>query len=453
MNEKNDKNGKRRLSANEPAAKAAIIGFLAILFLIPLNMVRDIIHERAGYRHQAETGIRQSWAESQTVTGPVLAIPYTAEESYSYFDQDLQKPVRATRNVIRTRYVLPDTLEIDTTADLELRGRGLYEIPVYTATVSGTATFRFEGEAPTESEDTRPFLFFSVGDIRGIGGNVEVVADGEARPIQPGTGVQAFPSGFHAPLENPGTGEHTLRADFSFSLKGSTSLAFIPLGKDTAITIASPWPHPSFGGRYLPETREIGDDGFRAHWNTGFLATDMERRFLECTGATSCNLSNASLNVTFYQPVDIYQQALRAAKYGILFIALTFALFFLFEILKAMQVHPVQYALVGSALALFFLLLVSLSEHLAFGLSYALSAAAVAGLLGYYVSFVLRSAQWGGIFAGLVTAVYALLYAILASEDNALLMGSLFLFGMLAAIMVLTRKVDWYGRAEKAKAE
>jgi inner membrane protein len=205
------------------------------------------------------------------------------------------------------------------------------------------------------------------------------------------------------------------------------------------------WPHPSFVGQFLPQRREVTAEGFTAHWQSSFFATNYEERLQACLGHRHClSDSDNPFAVSFINPVDQYLKSERAIKYALLFIALTFAGFFLFEVLKRLAVHPMQYGLVGLALALFYLLLLSLAEHVPFALAYLLAAAACVLLLGIYLSAVLRSAWRGGAFALALGLLYGLLYVLLDAEDYALLMGSLLVFGLLAGVMLLTRRLDWY---------
>jgi inner membrane protein len=227
-------------------------------------------------------------------------------------------------------------------------------------------------------------------------------------------------------------------------LQGMEQLEFVPLGKETVVHVQSSWPHPSFVGRFLPDQRTVGDAGFDAVWRSSHLSTNIQQLWDNCGRRECPPLMSSAMGVAFIQPVDIYLKAERAAKYGVLFIGLTFAAFFLFEVLKGLAIHPIQYGLVGIALALFFLLLFSLSEHLSFGVSYLVAASACIGLLTFYTAYVLRGVRRAAGFAALLSALYASLYVLLQIEDLALLMGSLLLFAILAAVMALTRKVDWY---------
>ncbi|MDH4325245.1 MAG: cell envelope integrity protein CreD, partial [Betaproteobacteria bacterium] len=154
--------------------------------------------------------------------------------------------------------------------------------------------------------------------------------------------------------------------------------------------------------------------------------------------------SRHELAVSFIEPAGLYQQLERGSKYGFLFIGLTFAAFLLFELLRRLAIHPIQYALVGLALAMFFLLLTALSEHIAFGRAYLIATLACVGLISVYLMRVLRSVSLGLAFGGALASLYAMLYALLKAEDYSLLGGALLLFALLAAVMIATRRIDWY---------
>lgn len=247
--------------------------------------------------------------------------------------------------------------------------------------------------------------------------------------------------------------------DLRLTLGGTERFAFVPLADENHVRLQSSWQHPNFDGQYSPRSPSIGATGFDASWDISALASGVQAQYLSGASgdAGTAGVPDAvvaqegrapgtleSLSVTLSEPVNLYSQADRASKYGVLFIALTFVGFFMFELIKRLAIHPIQYALVGLALAIFFLLLLSLSEHIPFVWAYVSASAACIGLLGIYLSAVLRSAMRAFGFAGMLTLLYGALYGLLVSEDNALVLGSLMLFAILAAIMIVTRRIDWY---------
>jgi inner membrane protein len=236
------------------------------------------------------------------------------------------------------------------------------------------------------------------------------------------------------------------RAAFSLDLDlaGMERLDIVPAAGETNVSLRSPWPHPSFGGRFLPETRSVSERGFEAAWRMSDLGANVRQAFQRCLQSKCDAYLAGSFGVSLVQPVDVYQKTYRALHYGILFVGLTFALFFLYEVICGLRVHPVQYALVGLALVAFFLLLLALAEHVGFGLAYGLGAAACVALVGAYVRIALGSSARAASLAALLAALYGALYVVLGSEDYALLMGALLVFAALAAFMLVTRRLDWY---------
>lgn len=289
-------------------------------------------------------------------------------------------------------------------------------------------------------------------DTRSIRDRVQVDWDGAQPALFPG-GVDATgaPNGIHTDLGVMPANKTPVTREFRIvlSLMGTKRLDIVPVGAATTVALASAWPHPSFTGRILPDSgTRIFKEGFTAQWRTSHFATNLSQLHQRCVQSRQCDAFNQhSLTVSFIQPVDLYQSVARSVKYGFLFIGLTFAAFFLFEVLKRLAIHPVQYALVGLALAIFFLLLISLSEHLGFATAYAIAAASCVALIAYYVAHVLGSMRRGALFGLALSALYGLLYVLLRVEDHALLMGSLLVFACIASAMVATRRVDWYAVA------
>ncbi|MBY0377280.1 MAG: inner membrane CreD family protein, partial [Gammaproteobacteria bacterium] len=285
--------------------------------------------------------------------------------------------------------------------------------------------------------------------------------DGRSYEFQQNSQLDMFSHGVHAPLaEMDLKTPKQVKFSLNLAIDGIEQMAFIPIAKNNQITLASKWPHPQFFGRFLPSPKErkIDQNGFNATWNISSLSSNAQQQLLnaECcrtapgtenTGTPAAATMGANMDsfgVAFIEPINIYSQSDRAIKYGLLFVALSFAAFFLFEILKQLPIHPVQYGLVGLALALFFLLLISLSEHVRFVIAYLIASFACISLIGFYLTYVLKSWKRGFGFSAALTVLYGVLYGLLQSENNALVMGSMLLFSVLAVIMLVTRKVDWY---------
>lgn len=445
--------------------KALIVGALIFLIGLPLTMIQSTISDRMAYHAQAVSSIAADSVREQTVIGPLLVIPYTDEyEEEQLLEAEPRKTRLVKRAVSKRLLVFPDDLQVKGTVDTDQRYRGIHKVLVYSGqhAISGDFVLPTLASFEREKPDSRitpgkPFVALTIEDVRGIRNIPKITWNGTAVEFTQGADLAAFKNGLHAPVDI-GDLRQAANVNFSFDLglDGIERLHFVPVAKNNQFTLSSKWPHPQFGGRFLPtpKTRTVDANGFAATWNISALATNAQQQLaqLEQAGNRSGSApgGNATLenmdyfSIGFIEPVDIYSQADRAVKYGLLFVALTFAAFFLFELLKQLPIHPVQYLLVGLALALFFLLLVSLSEHIRFVQAYLIASSACIVLIGFYLAHALRNWKRGMGFGIALTVLYGVLFGLLRSENNALVMGSILLFGVLSAIMIATRKVDWY---------
>jgi len=428
------------------------VGGLVLLLLIPLLMIRGVIQERQMYREQAVARAAQNSAGSQTFIGPMRVVPWTDTRRVEYTDDKGAIQHRIERSSGQLLQ-MPRTLDVEGDLQPRMLKVGLYRVGVYEW--HGKLRAAFDPALPAVAANVQreygaPYLVFGMSDVRGLVGTPALRVDGRPLPLLAGTGALAKRfSGMHAPL--PSIAGGTLGGNevaMDFVLKGTQSLAVAPLADDNRIHLASAWPHPKFEG-YSPRS-DLRADGFTADWRISSLASNVQAQLRGARDEDASSTFGGSVGsvdtagVSLVDPVDIYTKADRASKYGLLFVVLTFVGFALFELIKRLPIHPLQYLLVGLALAIFFLLLLSLSEHIAFLPAYLIAAGACIGLQFVYLSGVLRSWLRAAGFATMLTALYGVLYGLLISEDNALLMGSLLLFGILAAIMWITRKVDWY---------
>lgn len=441
--------------------KSLITGFLIVLILIPLQMVSGLVRERSNYRDEAERSIWQSYAGPQTLTGPVVVVPY--KEIFATLEPNPAQEGQA-RSVLKfvekQLLVFPKTLHVNAEVTPSERYRGIHKTLVYEMQSRWEGTIALPDTRNPESlkglqpsaghvryELGRPYVMLGIADTRGLMSAPQLELDGKPLTLEQGTLVDAVPQGLHAPIDLTSAGTSTSTSEsgdrvvpFSLTLPllGAQSLAFTPVADENDIAINSPWPHPSFDGSFLPRTRTVDAKGFHGNWKVTAFNTNARTQLTAHAGATD------TISVKLIDPVNVYLQAERAVKYGMLFVLLTFAGFFMFELVKQLRIHPIQYLLVGLALALFFMLLLSLSEHIAFWKAYVGASVACIGLLGFYLSFVLQSWKRGVTFATLLSVLYGALYGLLLSEDNALVLGSTLLFVILSAIMVLTRRIDWY---------
>ena len=432
--------------------KCLLLALLGLLLAIPLSMIESTIAERTGYRDQAVNAIAAASAGRQVLAGPVLAIPVEEE-----FDDEIAagkgdaggvRVVRRKRTL--TVIVLPKKLQMKGGLKIERRAYGIHSAAVFDMHVvlSGAFDPPSETDVPNRGRNSviawgQPRLVVGVSDARGLITEPRLrVADAALVGVR-GTLPTNLGSGFHADLPERGMPTRPLSFSAEFDLIGTESFAMKPLAELTDAELQGNWGDPSFGGDFLPRERQVGAQGFQAHWTVSALAANLQREALTATpGQAMAELP--AFNVRLIDPVDIYHQALRAVKYGSLFVVVIFAAFFAIEIIAALPIHPIQYLLVGLALALFFLLLVSLSEHVAFAWAYLAAATGSVGLIVAYLAAVLRG--WGRALGvgGALMLLYGALFGVLQSEQNALLLGSLLLFAILAALMLGTRRVDWY---------
>ncbi|HEY0956404.1 MAG TPA: cell envelope integrity protein CreD [Roseateles sp.] len=413
--------------------KLAILALVTLLLCTALARIAGLVDERQQRQHEAEQSVQQSQAGPQTLLGPLLM--RHCKETWPAFRDGTQ-----TRSF--TALLPPSQLQVGGRVSPDPRYRGLFKINSYASKLSIAARWdEFDRlNPPAENAGGRVecgevVAMFSASDARGLQ-DVVLQRDGRPLAVKPGTTHGTHAAGLHAVIAMPRTGE-TLELTLAVALVGTQRLAVVPAAASTAVSLQSPWPHPSFVGRFLPAEREVGEAGFSARWQVSELAS---------SAAADVAAGKAELDtlaVELMDPVNPYVMSDRAIKYGLMFIALTFVTVGLTELLTGRRVHPVQYLLVGLALSLFFLLL-SLSEHLPFLTSYLIAAGAAAAVLTPYAAAMLGGWGRGLAFGGGITLLYGALYVLLSREQTALVIGAVLLFGVLALVMTLTRKLDWY---------
>ncbi len=422
--------------AGGPGVKAALVGVLLLILLIPLNIVQSLVEERSQRSAEVIADIGAVWGHEQRVQGPHLVVPY----NYA-----VPGAASGTSNVKRRIFLLlPEKLEIDGTVDVQSRSISLYQANVYTAKLTMTAHYRLP-ELLTHPNVSEPFYEemlagLMLGDVQGLQGDIEISANGTPLKILPGAGYgKRADFGVHGRVPRGIKPGDSVVLVASFSLRGSEALNIWPSGAKSDITLSSAWPSPGFQGRFSPVTRTVSDKGFTANWQTLRLAQGIGPVLDEN------HARREYISVRFVDPVNRYSMAERSVKYGSLFVLMTFAVLYLFEVISGRRVHPVQYMLTGLALCLFFLSLLALAEHLSFGAAYALSAAIIIGLVTAYARSVTRSSGWAIGILGTLAALFGYLYGVLLLEDMALLAGTTLLIVAIAGAMWLTRRVDWYG--------
>ena len=429
--------------------KAGSIIFIVLLLLIPAEMIRSLISERESTQHNAIHEVSSKWGEEQTISGPFISIPY-----YRYVKEFSKKD--SVEKVVQLKeyiHILPTQLNISGSINPEKRHRGIYEIVVYESKLNLSGTFN---SLDLSSLDIQPqnILFdkaeFVVGisDLRGIERQVELTWKNQPVSFNPGvTSSDVVESGINAIIGVDPKDNSAHNFSLSLDLKGSQLLYFTPVGKVTDISLSSGWPNPSFTGAFLPDSNKVSDNGFKANWNVLHL----NRNYPQMWTNSRFSIEESAFGTDLLLPVDSYQKSYRSIRYAILFIGFTFLAFFFIEVLNKIFIHPIQYILVGVALIVFFTLLLSISEHLKFNLAFILSALATLLLIAGYVKAILKSGKLSMLTTGILTVLYTFIFVIIQLQDYALLIGSIGVFTILALVMYISRKIDWYNLNLKEK--
>ncbi|NQZ22538.1 MAG: cell envelope integrity protein CreD [Colwellia sp.] len=439
--------------------KLAIIAFVTVLLLIPLNMISGKIIERSQFLEQAKNSVSQSWTGKQKVMSALIVIPYNINHKVTLVNKVTKEKTIHVNKVAKQKFVIPDKINIVSTIVNEVRSKGIYKIPVYTTKleISGTilqstlqaALKIIEKEANGGSIGT-PYLTTTVSDPRGINSIPTLQWQDKQVSFKPGSKLLKNHNGLHAYL--PGLNESTselIRFKFQLELRGMEEISFIPIGKEAEISVSSTWPHPQFIGSFLPISREISKDGYQAVWKITSFASNITDKINKCENGSCDALFSSHFGVKHIEAVDVYLQSERSVKYGMLFIGLSFITFFIFEVIMKLPIHPIQYTLVGFAIATFYLLLISLSEHINFLLAYIIASVCCTSLLLFYLRYVLAGYKQALAFSGILLILYSVLYVIISAEDLALVMGAILTFTSLAIVMFATRNINWYQVGEQ----
>ena len=424
--------------------KMIVVGVLVIICWVASLFVLGVVSEREGRQSEAEAQVAEDWGRPQVVAGPVLVIPTTKSIANPHV------PSVVTQQVL---YILPKDLSIESEIKPEVRKRGIFSAPVYRTKLnfSGSFTpinFIELGVNANQVLWDKATLMIGLSDTRSVDAT-SAKFDGREIKFAPGAELWSVNGmGVHAPVYLiPGSGEHSF--SFELDLSGSKGISFLPLGDVTKVSAQAPWGSPSFTGAFLPDTEELSKDNFSAAWQVSSLGRSYPSAWVGSGNGMINNeysqaLAASTFGVDLFREVTFYTLVSRTVKYAILFIALTFLAFYLFEVTSGIKIHPFQYILIGAALVLFYLLLLSISEHIGFGRSYLISSIMTLGLVTTYSASVLKARSRAWIVATILAILYAYLYAILQLEQFALLFGTLFLFVALAAVMYTTRKIEWY---------
>ncbi len=421
--------------------KAIIVGFLALTLLIPSIVIQELIHERQNRSRETIEKINAKWSNVQTICAPILCIPYSID-----YTGTNNKPFQDNHEL----NITPELLHVKTLLSPEERYYGIYKTILYKSEQKLSGEFSLKDFPQLENATVywdKAYIRLGVSDLRGITSNIVFELAGKPYGAE-ASGRQEANLGKElvVSLDKDAVRQTDQSISFlcKFNLNGSSSINYIPVGKTTTVQVAGAWNSPGYTGSFSPE-HTLNNQGFDATWNVLRFNRNIPEVWID---NQVDSFSDSSFGVNLVETVDHYQQNMRSAKYAIMFIALTFIVFFFVEILTKKRIHPIQYLLVGVALILFYSLLLSISEHLNFGMAYLIASVATIGLITVYTQSIFRNKTQTGILTFVLCLLYAFLYMVLQLEDIALLVGSIGLFIILAIIMYFSRKVNWYKQEE-----
>lgn len=428
----------KNMIKNSTTLKLLMVGLIILILMIPMGMITSIIFEREGLNIQAKQEVRNKWALDQRLSGPIITIPYTKEH------------VSADETVFTSDhlfYLLPEEQSVIGSVDPDQLNRGIYSIVVYQSDITVTGSFDLSivtASIPSMSRIKWDEAFMTIGisDLRGIDNEFEIEIDDELFEANSGSKLgHLIKSGITIDLPDYSKGTtESLNYSFDLSLKGSSNLSFVPIGESNDVRLTSTWADPKFDGDILPDEREVTEEGFKAVWKTIAL----NRNFPQYWSDGEIASLDFTFGVDLLLPIDDYKKSIRSAKYSVLFLALTFLIFLITEIKNGKRVHPFQYLLVGLALSLFYILLISISEHSNFNIAYLIAASAVIILISLYTYSVFKDKKIGGLIFITLTLLYSFIFVLLKMASFALLFGAIGLLLILAATMYFSRNIDWY---------
>lgn len=427
-------------------ARSFTVAAIVIGLLVPLGQVESLVSERSVMRDSAEARVAAGWGGEQVIGGPVLALPVDTRE---------RDPTDDKREVVSRswRYLLPAALDASTSLTPVERHSGIYRVNAYTANVALTARFTGDsllkllavtGNSTIALGEVR--LLLPIRELRGI--REITLASWNGRELAVSPALDGIVSGISAPVDMSTGASTDAIFEFRGVIAGTKNFAVLPFGRTTTVRMKSAWPHPSFSGAFLPAHYTLNAAGFDATWQVLEVNRNYPQAWID-TAVSGSTLASSAFGVELYDPVDVYQRNYRAIHYAVLFIALTFLCLFLWEQVAKRRLHAMQYLLIGLALATFYLLLIALSEHMSFGLAYGVAALGQVIVLGVYLVGAMRARLAGSLAAAGIAGVYSALYLLVLSEQYALLLGAVFLFVILAAVLWITRCVDWHAMTKE----
>lgn len=427
------------LRKNSTTQKVIIVVLLTLVMLIPVNMLKNMVKERQGNKNAEQTEMGWKWGGKQQLTGPILVVPYT------------EKPNRT--GSIKYAYILPDLFNVKGNIIPEIRTRGVQRVLNYQAIMNIDGEFPFPDIEKLNIDSSQVvwedcFIMLGIPNLQGIKNKIAFNINNKPSDVMPGVPANDIAdSGIASKIRLDPDNKNTIKYNFDLTLNGTEGIYFLPVGKQTSIHMQSTWHAVKYTGNFVATEKADVKDGIDAKWDI----FDYNRNFTQMWKGKNTKLQESILGIDLELPIDHYQKTLRAVKYAIMFIVLTFLVFFMLELLGKKRIHPIQYLLVSSALVLFYSLLLSLSEHIGFDKSYVISSLAVITLITAYSHSIFKNKKQT-VFMGLFLIIlYLFLYIVIQVEDMALLLGSIGLFIALATVMYTSRKIDWYKEDSKTE--
>lgn len=436
---------------NSITARMIMIITIILILLIPLSYIKDLIREREYRQDDVINEINNKWGKDVLLYGPILKVPYKTYKEKSVFNQETKQYTTEKEVFVNYAYFFPRTLDFDANINSKKKKRNNYESVVYESNIVLNGTFNnpdFSSKSINENDIIwdKSSIIFKTSNLKGIRNEVKIQLNNNSYTFQ--TNYDSKSNGYLDELESnylkEENSDFTKNQNFKLTLSynGSKSMQFIPIGKTTTAQMISNWKNPSFTGNYLPinEGKKVTANGFKANWKV----LDINRPFSQQFFGNLPNLSEYAFGTNFIVPVDEYQKSNRSSKYGFMVIGLTFLVFFLIQTMSKIHIHPFQYVMIGIALVMFYTLLISISEHSSFLKAYLISSIAVVSLITLYSKSILKNLKFVSLIGVCLTALYGFIFVIIQLENYALLVGSIGLFTILAAVMYVSRKIDWH---------
>jgi inner membrane protein len=443
---------------------------LMLILMIPSSWIEDLIYERQSRAESVVNEISDKWSGQQTITGPVLVIPFTKREKI-----DKGKAGIEIREWEEKAFFLPDLLSVDGKIEPKTRHRGIFQAVVYESQISFLSEFPKPDfkKLGIDEKDVLwrgAHLVMGISDLRGINKNPTLLLDKDSIALEPSSQIgltteqitnatatsadsydaatasasypraTEFENGIVASLNWNSASDFSKDVSINLGLKGSTLLYFAPVGKTTHVNVQGPWASPSFEGNFLPTDSKLTDIDFKATWDVLHYNRPFSQQWID----GNQKISGSEFGVKLLIPVDQYQKSMRTAKYSKLIILLTFVALFMVEILRKVRIHPFQYILVGAALIIYYSLLLSFSEHMQYDWAYWIASLATVVLVSLYSISFLDSKKLVMIFSFLMAFFYAFIFVIIQLQDYSLLLGSIGLFLIIGLIMYASKNIKWY---------